>query len=116
MCTESVLPQPEPLHLEHCYIALLFTESFNLLFIITPKLEVENLCAGIYSALQALLYQRVKGKYEQRSNITTLKQKPKGSLVLPKKGLFILVPDVFAMKLLYSSFLEDLKTRIMSVD
>lgn len=84
--------------------------------LITPKLEMENLSTAIHSALQALLYQGVKGKCEQRSNTLTLKQNPKGSLALPKKGLFIQVPDVFAMQLLYSSFLEDLKTRIMTVD
>lgn len=77
---------------------------------------MENLSTGIHSALQALLYQRVKGKYEQRSNTLTLKQKPKGSLTLPKKGLFIQVPDLFTVQLLCSSFLEDLKIMILSVD
>lgn len=77
---------------------------------------MENLSTNTHSELQALLYHKIKGKYEQRSNTLTLNQIPKGSLALPKKSLFIQVPDVFAMQLLFSSFLEDLRTRIMSVD
>lgn len=45
-----------------------------------------------------------------------LRQRPKGSLTLPKKGLFTQVPDVSHMHLLCSSFFEDLKTIILPID
>lgn len=45
-----------------------------------------------------------------------LRQRPKGSLTLPKKGLFTQVPDVSHTHLLCSRFFEDLKTMILPID
>lgn len=116
VCIESVLPQPEPLHPEHCYIALLSTESLNIFgYNHSQTRGGESEYRYSFSTPGSAISKGQRKIWTEIKYFNT-EAETQRSLDLPKKGLFIQVSDVFVMQLLCSSFLEDVKTRIMSVD